>query len=183
MAFVSCALGDMFISTRVMEELRNMEFFVSHDVQDTEALGEGWGRTCRRGLVLGLSGELGAGKTHLVKGIARGLGIRSVIQSPTFALVNEYSEGRLPLCHLDLYRLETIPQIQSAGLDSYLDRPDAIVIVEWIERWIPTLRDPGFRSRAWHPQLCLVHIQSLDEQKRLIFYEDFRRDPVSPANP
>jgi tRNA threonylcarbamoyladenosine biosynthesis protein TsaE len=71
-------------------------------------------------MVLALCGELGAGKTQLVKGFARGLGIDSRVTSPTFALVNSYTGGRLPLFHLDLYRLATREQILAAGLDEYL---------------------------------------------------------------
>jgi tRNA threonylcarbamoyladenosine biosynthesis protein TsaE len=78
-----------------------MVTFTSHSPEETQALGEAWGREAGKGWIIGLTGDLGAGKTQLVKGIARGLGIKARIQSPTFALVNEYGEGRLPLAHLD----------------------------------------------------------------------------------
>ena len=58
------------------------------------------------------------------------------VQSPTFALVNEYRGGRLPLFHLDLYRLATRDEIIAAGLEAYLDRPRGVAVVEWIERWL-----------------------------------------------
>jgi tRNA threonylcarbamoyladenosine biosynthesis protein TsaE len=90
---------------------------ISHSPGETEALGETWGRTAQSGLVLGVSGDLGAGKTQLVKGLARGIGITQRVHSPTFALVNIYTGGRLTLFHLDLYRLETREQI-SAGLEN-----------------------------------------------------------------
>src|SRR5512135_3003308 len=106
---------------------------ISHNPAETEALGESWGRAVRRGLVLGLSGDLGAGKTQLVKGLARGLGIKARVQSPTFALVNCYSGGRLPLFHLDLYRLETAEQLLGAGLEEYL-QPAGVTVIEWAER-------------------------------------------------
>ena len=109
-----------------------MEFF-SHSPAETESLGEEWGRAAQRGLVIALSGDLGAGKTQLVKGLARGLGIAARVHSPTFTLVNEYGGGRLRLFHLDLYRLETPAQILSAGLEDYL-QPDGVTVVEWAER-------------------------------------------------
>src|SRR5262245_23334967 len=106
---------------------------ISHSPAETESLGETWGRAARQGLVIALSGDLGAGKTQLVKGIARGLGINTRVHSPTFTLVNVYSGGRLTLYHLDLYRLETQEQILSAGLEEYL-RPDGVAVIEWAER-------------------------------------------------
>src|SRR5689334_15642900 len=112
-----------------------MATFISHSPADTETLGENWGRAAERGLVIGLTGELGAGKTQLVKGLARGLGIVSRVHSPTFTLVNEYNGGRLRLFHLDLYRLETLEQIISAGLEEYL-QPDGVAVIEWAERWV-----------------------------------------------
>jgi tRNA threonylcarbamoyladenosine biosynthesis protein TsaE len=93
---------------------------ISHSPTETAALGEQWGRDARDGLVIGLSGDLGAGKTQFVKGLARGLGITVPVRSPTFALVNIYSGGRLTLFHLDLYRLESPEQIAAAGLEEYL---------------------------------------------------------------
>ena len=85
--------------------------FISHSPAETESLGEKFGRAAQSGLVIALSGDLGAGKTQFVKGLARGLGISARVHSPTFTLVNEYGGGRLKLFHLDLYRLETPEQI------------------------------------------------------------------------
>src|SRR5262245_12660482 len=97
-----------------------MGMFISHSSEETEALGEAWGRAARGGLVIGLTGDLGAGKTQLVKGIARGLNVSARVHSPTFTIVNEYAGGRLTLIHIDLYRLDTAAQIQAAGLEEYL---------------------------------------------------------------
>ena len=72
-----------------------MATFISHSPAETESLGESWGRAAQHGWVVGLTGDLGAGKTQLVKGIARGLGIVARVHSPTFTLVNEYAGGRL----------------------------------------------------------------------------------------
>src|ERR1700760_4781211 len=119
---------------------------ISHSPAETEALGEKWGRTANKGLVIALSGDLGAGKTQLVKGLARGLGITTRVHSPTFTLVNVYTGGRLTLFHLDLYRLETKEQILSAGIEEYL-KPDGVAVIEWAERWFEKSPTSGlFRS-------------------------------------
>jgi len=148
-----------------------MATFTSHSPADTLALGEEWGRAAGAGWLIGLSGDLGAGKTQLVKGIARGLGINTRIQSPTFGLVNEYDTGRLPLAHLDLYRLESVAAIETAGLAEYFRAPRGIVIVEWCERW-PDFDQPS----AWahgRTRLRRVHLELIDELSRRIRYEDF----------
>jgi tRNA threonylcarbamoyladenosine biosynthesis protein TsaE len=111
-----------------------MATHISHSPAETAALGEAWGREAQSGLVIGLCGDLGAGKTQLVKGLARGLGIQARVHSPTFTLVNIYTGGRLTLFHLDLYRLETREQIEAAGLDDYLS-PEGVSVIEWAERW------------------------------------------------
>jgi tRNA threonylcarbamoyladenosine biosynthesis protein TsaE len=139
---------------------------ISHSPQETEALGEQWGRTATAGLVLALSGDLGAGKTQLVRGLARGLGVTSRVHSPTFTLVNEYGGGRLKLFHLDLYRLETPDQIHSAGIEEFLN-PDGVAVIEWAER----LPDFG----AGHPRLenvARVNIEVVSETERRIDYEN-----------
>src|SRR5579859_7048959 len=110
-----------------------MATFISHSPAETQSLGESWGRAAGRGLVIALCGDLGAGKTELVKGIARGLGATVRVHSPTFTLVNEYDGSRLRLFHLDLYRLETPGQIIAAGLEQFL-QPDGVAVIEWAER-------------------------------------------------
>src|ERR1017187_8776960 len=110
-----------------------MPGFISHSPAETEALGEKIGRAAERGHVIALSGDLGAGKTQFVKGLARGLEIPGRVHSPTFTLVNEYGGGRLKLFHLDLYRLETPEQILSAGIGEHLS-PDGVAVIEWAER-------------------------------------------------
>ena len=112
-----------------------MDTFISRSPEETRALGESWGKEATTGLAIGLTGDLGAGKTELVKGIARGLAIKDKVLSPTFALIHEYSGGRLPLFHIDLYRLESASQIIGAGLEEYFYHPAGVTVVEWIERW------------------------------------------------
>jgi tRNA threonylcarbamoyladenosine biosynthesis protein TsaE len=125
-----------------------MATFISHSSAETETLGESWGRAAAGGLVIGVTGELGAGKTQLVKGVARGLGIRQRVHSPTFTLVNIYPGGRLTLFHLDLYRLESIDQILAAGLEEYL-RPDGVAVIEWAERLL--VNEPASSSGEGAP--------------------------------
>jgi tRNA threonylcarbamoyladenosine biosynthesis protein TsaE len=139
-------------------------------MEETRALGEAWGRAAQPGLVIGLSGDLGVGKTVFVKGLAIGLGIAEKISSPTFSLVNEYQSGRLPLFHLDLYRLDTRQQIISAGLEEYLFQSRGVTVAEWIERWTigeqPVTGDPS--------KIRLVRIEQTSENERSITYEDTR---------
>ena len=122
---------------------------ISHSPTETEALGETWGRAAESGWVIGLSGDLGTGKTQLVKGLARGLGVTARVHSPTFALINVYAGGRLPLFHLDLYRLDTPEQILAAGLEEYL-QPAGVTVIEWAERWfgIQCPKSNSDKSRA-----------------------------------
>ncbi len=136
---------------------------ISQGPEETLKIGEEWGRDAARGWVIGLSGELGAGKTQLVKGIARGLGATSRVHSPTFTLLNEYRGGRLPLFHMDLYRLNGPDEIRGAGLEEYLYSPVGVAVVEWIER-LESLPQQLYRS---------VRIDVLDEKTRRIVYEDF----------
>jgi tRNA threonylcarbamoyladenosine biosynthesis protein TsaE len=140
-----------------------MATFISHSPAETESLGETFGRAARNGLVIALSGELGAGKTQLVKGLARGLGITARVHSPTFTLVNEYAGGRLRLFHLDLYRLESSAQILAAGLEEFL-QPDGVAVVEWAER-IYDLRLTIYDLRK-------VQIEIVSETERKIIYDD-----------
>ncbi len=138
---------------------------ISRSPSETESLGERWGREAARGFVIALSGDLGAGKTQLVKGLARGLGVTSRVHSPTFTLVNEYTGGRLRLFHLDLYRLETTGQILGAGLEEYL-QPDGVAVIEWAER----LPNDEWRMT----NVRRVNIEVLGETERRITYEDSR---------
>ena len=137
---------------------------ISRSAAETEALGESWGRAANKGLVIALSGDLGAGKTQLVKGLARGLGITTRVHSPSFTLVNVYTGGRLSLFHLDLYRLETREQILSAGIEDYL-KPDGAAVIEWAER----MSNDDFQMA----NVRRVKIDILSETERRITYEDF----------
>ena len=106
--------------------------FVTNSPEETEELGERLGRTLSPGDVVAFTGDLGAGKTAFTRGIARGLGIGDRVTSPTFAIVNEYEGGRLPLFHFDMYRLTSSDELFDIGWEDYLDR-GGVCAVEWSE--------------------------------------------------
>jgi tRNA threonylcarbamoyladenosine biosynthesis protein TsaE len=116
-----------------------------------------------------LSGDLGAGKTQFVKGLARGLGCAGRVHSPTFTLVNEYGGGRLRLFHLDLYRLETPAQILSAGIEEFLE-PDGVSVIEWAERLLE--KHPTTNIQQPTSNCLEVRIEIISETERRIIYDD-----------
>ena len=104
----------------------------SNSPEETEAIGEALGKTINPGTVIAFTGDLGAGKTAFVRGLARGLGITVRVTSPTFTIVNEYEGGRLPLFHFDMYRLTSAQELFDIGWDEFLER-GGICAVEWSE--------------------------------------------------
>ena len=105
--------------------------FLSHSTQETEAIGEELAQKLRGGDVLAFTGSLGMGKTAFTRGLARGLGCRGRVTSPTFTIVNEY-EGRTPLFHFDMYRLGSSDELFDIGWEDYLAR-GGVCAVEWSE--------------------------------------------------
>ena len=105
---------------------------LSHSEQETEQLGEQVARKLPRGTVIAYTGELGMGKTAFTRGLARGLGCRGRVISPTFTIVNEY-DGATPLFHFDLYRLDGEDDLFDIGWDDYLAR-NGVCAVEWSEQ-------------------------------------------------
>ena len=106
--------------------------FFSHSVAQTQRAGASLAGLLGPGDVLLLEGNLGAGKTTMTKGIAEGLGVKGYVNSPTFTLVNEY-RGRLPVYHLDCYRLESSREALDFGIEEYI-YGDGVTIIEWPER-------------------------------------------------
>lgn len=113
--------------------------FVSHSTQETEQFGEEVAKSLRGGDVLAFTGSLGMGKTAFTRGLARGLGCRGRVTSPTFTIVNEY-EGKMPLFHFDMYRLGSSDELFDIGWDDYLAR-GGVCAVEWSERVSDALPD------------------------------------------
>lgn len=125
--------------------------------RETIELGKKIGLELKPGEVLALSGQLGAGKTTLIQGIAEGLGVSDYVTSPTFILINEYL-GRLPFYHIDLYRLEDPEQIEELGISEYYEK-DGIVVIEWAERLGDLLPENAKQ----------IKIEVVDENKRKIW--------------
>ena len=106
--------------------------FVTHSPAETERLGEKLAEKLTPGAVLAYRGELGAGKTAFTRGLARGLGCKETVTSPTYTIVNEYLGGRLPLFHFDMYRLASSDDLWDIGWEDYLER-EGVCAVEWSE--------------------------------------------------
>ena len=131
-----------------------------HDA--THNFGSLLGRSLSAGSVLLLAGDLGSGKTTFVQGVAAGLGVMDPVVSPTFTLINEYPEGRIPLYHLDLYRLSPT-EVADLYLENYwlgLEFPLGIVAIEWAER-LPYLPSSYF-------QLNFTYLEDLSRQVEII---------------
>jgi tRNA threonylcarbamoyladenosine biosynthesis protein TsaE len=111
-----------------------MVSIISHNPQETYELGYKLAADLTPGTVLALSGDLGAGKTQFSKGVAAGLFVDTEVTSPTFTLIHEYEGGRLPLFHIDLYRLETDDEVLGIGIDDYLGT-DGVTIIEWADKF------------------------------------------------
>ncbi len=116
-----------------------MDFFTSC-VEKTEELGQAMAWRLSPGDVIAIYGDLGAGKTAFTRGLARGLGIQTLVTSPTYTIVNEYLSGRIPLFHFDLYRLSGPEELFDIGWEDYLSR-GGVCVVEWSERAEEVLAD------------------------------------------
>ena len=130
--------------------------YITRSYEETFELGERIGEALTERIIFLLHGDLGAGKTVFSKGVAAGLGIDPVdVTSPTFTLINEY-EGRLPLYHIDLYRLKT-GATTGLGLEEIFEKPRAVVLIEWAERlgYVPD-------------DAVQVNIEYMDEETRRI---------------
>jgi tRNA threonylcarbamoyladenosine biosynthesis protein TsaE len=122
-----------------------MGLTILSSIEAAQAFGESWAAELLGGEIFALSGVLGAGKTQLVKGLARGLGFGGNVTSPTFTLIHEYRGGRLPLYHLDLYRIRSEKEAVDMGIEEYLPS-DGVTIIEWPDR-ITSLLPP--ETRFW----------------------------------
>ena len=108
--------------------------FISRSVAETVAYGGRRAQSLHAGDVLALAGDLGTGKTQFVKGLVAGLGGNDEVTSPTFALIHEYTSGRLPVYHLDFYRLNHRNELRHLGLEDYFDG-EGVCVIEWADRF------------------------------------------------
>ena len=106
--------------------------YITHSPEETEKIGAALAQKLNAGTVIAYRGDLGAGKTAFTRGLARGLGYKESVTSPTYTIVNEYLGGRLPLFHFDMYRLGSADDLWDIGWEDYLDR-GGVCAVEWSE--------------------------------------------------
>ena len=142
--------------------------YITNSPEETEALGERLAQTLTPGTVLAYRGDLGAGKTAFTRGLARGLGYKEPVTSPTYTIVNEYLGGRLPLFHFDMYRLTSEEDLWDIGWEDYLER-GGICAVEWSENVAAALEGT-----------LLVSIEKTGENTRKITVTggDGHEDPI-----
>lgn len=137
--------------------------FLTNSPEETERIGEALGKVLTPGAIVAYRGDLGAGKTAFTRGIARGLGCRERVTSPTYTIVNEYPDGRMPLFHFDMYRLHSADDLWDIGWDDYLER-NGVCAVEWSENVEDALEGA-----------VRVTIEKLGEQTRRITIEGGER--------
>lgn len=135
-----------------------MGTIISHSVEETIAAGASFAARLAGGEILALDGDLGAGKTHFVKGLAAGLNYTGEVTSPTFSLVHEYRGARLTCYHFDLYRLKDSAELAGIGFDEYLEDPAGVLVIEWASRF----------PEALPASVLTVQIDSKDENTREI---------------
>ena len=133
--------------------------FITHSPEETERLGKALAALLQPGDIIAYRGDLGAGKTAFTRGLAKGLGCREQVTSPTYTIVNEYLSGRLPLFHFDMYRLASSDDLWSIGWEDYLDR-GGVCAVEWSENV-----DDAMENAIW------VTLESLGGDDRRITLE------------
>lgn len=151
---------------------------VSHSPAETVKLGRRLGKLAEPGDIVLLVGNLGTGKTCLAQGIARGLGIKEYTPSPSFVLIREFY-GRLPLYHMDLYRLDRIQEIADLGLDDYL-YGNGICVIEWAEKGLGLLPPQ-------HLLIELSHLSSSERRLKLkphgLRYREMAAQLIRSSNP
>lgn len=141
-----------------------MREFITESREETIQLGKNLAKAIPPGSCLALIGKLGAGKTTLVKGLAEGLQIEGQIVSPTFLLIKEYTNGRLPLYHIDAYRISQPQELVEVGVEDYLLRAEGITVIEWAEK-----------IREILPPNCIeVKIEIRGKEKRKFTFKDFQ---------
>lgn len=138
----------------------------TNSVEETMEIGRKIGRKVTRGVTICLTGDLGTGKTHFAKGFAEGLGIEGNITSPTFTIVNEYHEGRMPFYHFDVYRVHDTDEILQVGFEEYV-YGQGVTLIEWADMIEPILPDEFIHVKIEKTQ---------NDNERKITLKSFGRD-------
>ncbi len=123
-----------------------MQVIETFSERDTFQLGENMGREAKPGEVYALMGDLGVGKTVFTKGMAKGLGVEDVVNSPTFTILQQYEGGRLPLYHFDVYRIENIEEMEELGYEDYF-YGEGVCLVEWADSIEEVLPEKFFQIK------------------------------------
>lgn len=144
-----------------------MEKIITNNEKETISFGQKLGKTCRGGEVFVLSGNLGAGKTKLLQGLAKGLGVKERVNSPTFNILKIYKitenknllkQGIKVFCHIDAYRLESEKDLISLGISEFFSQSEVVTAIEWAEKV----------KKIWPKNARVIKIKSLTEKKREI---------------
>ena len=125
----------------------SVETYVTNSAEETEELGRTFAKRLHKGSVVSITGELGCGKTVFTKGIAKGLGITGYVKSPSFVIAHEYDGGRLPLYHIDLYRIDK--GVSDLGLEEYI-YGKGVCVIEWAEKAEGLLPDNAVMIRFFY---------------------------------
>lgn len=133
---------------------------VTTSENQTFELAKKFAANLRGGEVIALYGDLGAGKTVFVRGLAAGMGIKDIVKSPTFVIMKCFKGAKLNLCHIDAYRLQTGTELEDIGAMDFFGKPKVVTVIEWAER-IPELLEKSAK-------LIKVRIEHLKENKRKI---------------
>jgi len=144
----------------MVKDNKIMEKVVSNNESETCALGYQLGLACRGGEVFLLCGDLGSGKTKLAQGLAAGLGVSGVVNSPTFNIMKLYQVSGLvkSLCHNDAYRLNSAEDLVAIGALDYLGSSAVVTVIEWAERV----------KKIWTPESRIIQFKNTGKNKRLI---------------
>lgn len=133
-----------------------MQEYTTNSAEETKNIAEEFAKILKGGEIFVLSGDLGAGKTTFIQGLAKGLGIKNEITSPTFVLMKQYRGDNLQLVHIDCYRIENPKSLSELGLDEIFEDEQNIAVIEWGERILSLLPDKTMK----------IEFEYLGEEKR-----------------
>ncbi|OGC85299.1 MAG: tRNA (adenosine(37)-N6)-threonylcarbamoyltransferase complex ATPase subunit type 1 TsaE [candidate division Zixibacteria bacterium RBG_19FT_COMBO_42_43] len=145
---------------------------VSSTVEETKKLGREFSQKLSAGVLVAISGPLGSGKTVLIQGICEGLGVKQLVTSPSFIIINEYPAEKFRVYHFDLYRLKSVQELINLGYEEYF-YGNGICLVEWAEKARELLPDDRIE----------IHLKILSENQREITIQEWLRHPAGKRKP